>query len=127
MTFWMRFKKKDLQSEAGGSSGSSSELVFQAEDRSLPVVRHRHVLEYTYRGGGSPCGIVRGVHFVGSAPVHVLNLVPSLVGDDGTLVIRVVLAVTTLQSEAVRRRDKESTLPHALWSTGDGPVEENLR
>jgi len=124
MTFWMRCKKKDLQSEAGGSSGSSSELVFQAEDRSLPVVRHRHVLEYTYRGGG---GIFRGVHFVGSASVHVLNLVPSLVGDDGTLVIRVVLAVTTLQSEAVRRRDKESTLPQALWSTGDGPVEENPR
>ena len=43
------------------------------------------------------------------------------------LVIRVALAVMTLQSEAVRRRDKESTLPQALWSTGDGPVEENLR
>ena len=70
---------------------------------------------------------VRGVHFVGSAPVHVLNLVTSLVGDDGTLVIQVVLAVMTLQSEAVRRRDKESTSPQALWSTGDGPVEENPR
>ncbi|EJK76799.1 hypothetical protein THAOC_01420 [Thalassiosira oceanica] len=73
LTFWM-CKKKDLRSEADGSSGSTSELVFQAEDRSLPVVRHQHVLEYSYRGGRLPCGIVRGVHFVGSAPVHVLNL-----------------------------------------------------
>ena len=71
---WDVQKKKDLRSEADGSSGSTSELVFQAEDRSLPVVRHRHVLEYSYRGGRLPCGIVRGVHFVGSAPVHVLNL-----------------------------------------------------
>ena len=42
---WDVQKKKDLRSEADGSSGSTSELVFQAEDRSLPVVRHRHVLE----------------------------------------------------------------------------------
>ena len=36
-------------------------------------------IEYAYRGDRLPCSMVRGVHFVGSAPVHVLNLVPSLV------------------------------------------------
>ncbi|EJK47030.1 hypothetical protein THAOC_34278, partial [Thalassiosira oceanica] len=104
-----------LRSEADGSSCSTSELVFQAEDRSLPVVRHRQVLEYTYRGDGLPCGIVRGAHFVGSAPVQsAMSLILShrssgtvaLCGDTGGLSLR-------LDSRSVPRRIGGSIRPSA--------------
>jgi len=87
LTMWVRCKKKDLAA-ADGSRGGTSELVFQAENRSPPFLRRRHVLLYAYRlGDRLPCGIVRGVHFVGSARVHVLNLAPSLRWYCGVVVV----------------------------------------
>ena len=86
---WVRCKKKDLAAADGSRGGTSElELVFQAENRSPPFLRRRHVLLYAYRlGDRLPCGIVRGVHFVGSARVHVLNLAPSLRWYCGVVVV----------------------------------------
>ena len=57
---------------------AASELVFQAENRSPPFFRRRHVLLYSYRGDRLPCGIGRGVHFVGRWSGACLCKIPSL-------------------------------------------------